>query len=710
MIHPEGHTPATSAPSHRTPRPIGSSYRTPLARLRSRRALPPRRPGARRTALVTILATILATGAVAVMPGRAVAAPLIPLGNAAAFAVLAGGAVVNTDNTTVTGDLGTSPSNVVSGFPPGQVIGTIHAGDATAAAAKTDAVAAYNNAAGRGVTDNVAPQLGGTTKPPGVYTPSSGTAFQIAGTLTLDAEADPNAIFVFRAATLTTATVSNINLVNGAQTDNVFFQLTGTATLGVNSTFRGNVLASNAASVSSGAAVSGRIFALTNNVVLQGTTSGPHTRISLPEELPTQTSLTVSPSGSSIEGQQITLSAEVAPQSGTVSPQGKVAFKDGSTLLGTDFVDENGDAQLQVSTLPGGNHRLTAVFLGGETFDGEELVYLAPSTSPGVNHTVTETLWPTSATPAVANHPDSDAITLGVRFASSTSGVVRGIRFYKGSQNTGTHIGSLWTTGGTQLATVTFSGETASGWQQANFSSPVPISADTVYIASYFAPSGHFSYTLNYFAAERNSPPLTAPASAPGARNGIYTLGAANAFPTSTFQATNYWVEPVFLRSDTVWTDAATPAVRNDPDTDPVTLGMKFRADTAGVVRGIRFYKGSQNTGTHIGSLWTSGGTQLATVTFSGESASGWQQAYFSSPVNITADTTYIASYFTPSGHFSYTLQGFFDAQRNYPLTALENGGVSGANGVFTYGATNTFPTNTYQATNYWVDVLFDIS
>ncbi|NUW42408.1 DUF4082 domain-containing protein [Nonomuraea rhodomycinica] len=644
------------------------------------------------------------------MPDRAVAAPLIPLGNAAGFAVLAGGAVVNTDNTTVTGDLGTSPGTVVSGFPPGQVIGTVHAGDATAASARTDAVAAYNNAAGRGVTDNAPAQLGGTTKEPGVYVPSSGTTFQITGTLTLDAKTDPNAIFIFRAATLTTATVSNINLVNGARTDNVFFQITGTATLGVDSTFRGNVLANNAATVSSGAAVTGRVFALTNNVTLQGTTSGPRTRVSLPEELASHTSLTVSPSGSAAEGQQVTLSAEVGPQSGTVIPQGKVAFKDGTTLLGTDFVDENGDAQLQTTTLPGGNHRLTAVFLGGETFDGEALVYFAPSTSSGVNLTVTESLWSNSATPAVANQPDNDPITLGVRFASSTSGLVRGIRFYKGSQNTGTHVGSLWTTGGTQLASVTFSGESASGWQEADFSTPVPINAGTVYIASYFTSSGHFSYTQNYFTTERDSPPLTAPASAPGARNGVYTLGAANAFPTSTFQATNYWVDPVFVRSDTVWTDAAKPAVLNDPDTDPVTLGMKFRADTAGVVRGIRFYKGAQNTGTHVGTLWTAGGTQLASVTFSGESASGWQQAYFSSPVSVSADTTYIASYFTSSGHFSYTLQDFFDAQRNYPLTALENGGVSGANGVYAYGASNTFPTNPYQATNYWVDVLFDIS
>ncbi|MET7465078.1 Ig-like domain-containing protein [Nonomuraea sp. NPDC005501] len=165
------------------------------------------------------------------------------------------------------------------------------------------------------------------------------------------------------------------------------------------------MLANNAATVGSGAAVTGRVFALTNNVTLQGTTSGPHTRASLPDALPSQTTLTVSPSGSSIEGQQVTLSATVSVEPPLVDPQGEVAFKDGTTLLGTDSIDENGGAQLQTSALSGGNHRLTAVFLDGQAFDSEALVTLAPSTSPGVNHVVTNTLWPSSATPAVPTIP-----------------------------------------------------------------------------------------------------------------------------------------------------------------------------------------------------------------------------------------------------------------------------------------------------------------
>ncbi|MEU8246006.1 DUF4082 domain-containing protein [Nonomuraea sp. NPDC048916] len=646
-------------------------------------------------------------GAVVVTPGRADAVPPITLGEAAPFGVLAGSAVTNTNNTAVTGQLGVSPGNSVVGFPPGTVSGAIHAGDAAAASAKADAVAAYDDAEGRGPATGVAPQLGGTTLTPGVYRPSSGTAFQINGVLTLDAQSDPDAIFVFQASTLTTATVSTITLTEGAQADNVFWQLSGSATVGTSATFQGNVLADNSVTVNSGAAVKGRLIALSNNVILQGTTTGPHTRINVPDDPPTETTLTTSPNPSQ-GGQTVTLTATVSPVSGEVVPQGDVAFKDGTTLLGEDLLDQNGVATLDVSTLGGGNHQIRAVYLGGDTFNGEEVIHFAPSTSPAIVQVVTNSLWPNSVTPAVVNHTATDPVVLGVKFRADTTGFVTGIRFYKGSQNTGTHVGSLWTTGGTQLATVTFSGETASGWQQANFSTPVSINAGTTYIASYHTVSGHFSYDLQYFNTQYANQPLRALANGVQGGNGVYTYSATNTFPTTTFRATNYWVSPMFVPSDTVWEDTATPAATAPSGASPLVVGVKFRASRDGVVRGIRFYKAAQNTGTHVGSLWTSGGAQLASVTFSGETASGWQQAYFSSPFPINAGTTYIASYHTTSGRFSYTLQDFAGPQVNFPLTALENGD-EGGNGVYTYSATNTFPTSSYQATNYWVDVLFDI-
>src|SRR4029450_483759 len=96
-----------------------------------------------------------------------------------------------------------------------------------------------------------------------------------------------------------------------------------------------------------------------------------------------------------------------------------------------------------------------------------------------------------SSTPANPSINDPNAVELGVKFTSDVSGFITGIRFYKGAGNTGTHVGSLWTSGGQQLPTATFSNESASGWQQVDFASPVPVAANTVYVASYHAPDGH---------------------------------------------------------------------------------------------------------------------------------------------------------------------------------------------------------------------------
>ena len=134
---------------------------------------------------------------------------------------------------------------------------------------------------------------------------------------------------------------------------------------------------------------------------------------------------------------------------------------------------------------------------------------------------------------------------------------------------------------------------------------------------------------------------------------------------------------------------------------------MKFRSDVSGYVTGIRFYKASTNTGTHVGNLWTSTGTRLATATFAGETASGWQQVNFSTPVAITANTVYVVSYHTNGGHYSDD-QNYFATKGadNAPLHALANG-VSGSNGVYAYGSTSIFPSQSWNSSNYWVDVVF---
>jgi hypothetical protein len=151
----------------------------------------------------------------------------------------------------------------------------------------------------------------------------------------------------------------------------------------------------------------------------------------------------------------------------------------------------------------------------------------------------------------------------------------------------------------------------------------------------------------------------------------------------------------------------ALPATTNSLDPHPVELGVKFSSSVPGLVTGVRFYKGATNTGVHTGSLWSTGGTLLAEATFTGETASGWQQVNFATPVAIAANTTYIVAYFAPRGDYSETLSGFAAAGlSNPPLSALANSIT--VNGVYAYSATPVFPASTYRATNYWVDMDFE--
>ena len=429
-------------------------------------------------------------------------------------------------------------------------------------------------------------------------------------------------------------------------------------------------------------------------------------------------------------------------------------------------------------------------------------------------------LWSPATVPGWIDNPDSQAVELGVKFRADDDGFISGLRFYKSANNTGTHIADLWTTTGTLLATATFSGETASGWQTVNFAQPVAIKAGTIYIASYHTNTGHYSDDIGYFGSGVNSGPLHALADGVSGPDGVFAYGPAGNFPTSTYHASNYWVDVLLtslvnsvapsngasgvtvdasvtarfnapmnsatLNANTltlqdtsgnsvatnisydantmtatlapqsplvkgrtyivtvkggangvsdqngdtqasnftcsfatvlppialapgpfsIWTNTTAPGVIDNPDSQAVELGVKFRAAGDGFITGIRFYKSAKNTGTHVGNLWAADGTLLATATFSGESASGWQTVSFSQPVAIKAGTTYIASYHTNVGNYSDDI-GFFSkgAVTSGPLTALANG-ADGPNGVFQYGAASGFPANTYNASNYWVDVV----
>ena len=444
-------------------------------------------------------------------------------------------------------------------------------------------------------------------------------------------------------------------------------------------------------------------------------------------------------------------------------------------------------------------------------------------------------LWNDATTPATVSANDTSAVEVGVKFTADLDGFVTGLRFYKGPQNTGTHVGHLWRmSDGALLTTVTFTGESASGWQQVTLPTAVAVTANTTYVASYHAPVGRYAFTSTYFTAEYAKAPLRGPASGASGGNGVYKYGASGSgVPTQAFNATNYWVDVVFatggspppdttpptvsgvvpaagatgvntavavkatfsesmtagtitgstfdlrnaanvlvaggvsydgatrtatltptaplainttytatvhggsagvkdaagnaLAADFTWTfttatsppppqgcpcslwnDATLPATVSANDPNAVELGVKFRADLDGFVTGLRFYKGPQNTGSHVGHLWTSTGTLLASVTFTVESASGWQQVTLPTAVAVTANTTYVASYHAPVGRYAFTSTYFTAEYAKAPLRGLASG-ASGGNGVYKYGASGSgVPTQAFNATNYWVDVVFD--
>ncbi|KDP92140.1 MULTISPECIES: ice-binding family protein [Clavibacter] len=207
-------------------------------------------------------------GAALLAPASAFAATAtVGLGTAATYSVLAGQGVTNTGPSTLAADLGTSPNAAISGFPPGVVGGATHAADAAAGQAQSDLTTAYDDAAGRPTTAAVPADLVGSTLTPGVYT--AGGPLANTGTVTLDAQGDPSAVFVIQApSTLTTGSSSRVSLVNGAQACNVFWQVSSSATLGTNSGFAGTILALTSISVGTGATVDGRALARNGAVTL----------------------------------------------------------------------------------------------------------------------------------------------------------------------------------------------------------------------------------------------------------------------------------------------------------------------------------------------------------------------------------------------------------------------------------------------------------
>jgi hypothetical protein len=519
-----------------------------------------------------------------------------------------------------------------------------------------------------------------------------------------------------------------------------------------------------------------------------------------------------------------------APTVTITSPANNAAMANGTQITVSGSATDNGGGQVagvEVS-LDGGTRWHPAAGTSSWTYTGvlhgsgataikvratDDSANVSSAVSVSANASCTCSLFG-STVPKLVDSGDASAVELGVRFSADTDGYVSGIRFYKAAANTGTHLGSLWTSSGQLLATGTFTGETSSGWQTLQFSSPVAITADTTYVASYYAPSGHYSVDLNYFYyTDYNASPLHAEATLPNASKSNGVFSKSHGFPSTTFSGANYYVDVQFTTSTsippsvvsttptagagsvstsatptatfskamnsstisftlkdpsnntvpsttsydataktakltpdaaladgtlytatisgsdingnalasaftwnfrtayagqvggacpcTVFSDSTVPATVGYPDTGSVELGVKFTADTDGVITGIRFYKSLQNTGIHTGSLWSAAGQQLATATFTNETTTGWQTVTFTTPVPVTAGATYVASYHAPNGYYAVTSGAYATkGVDNFPLH------VPAHASLYTYST--GFPTNDSD-TDYGVDVVFTV-
>lgn len=310
---------------------------------------------------------------------------------------------------------------------------------------------------------------------------------------------------------------------------------------------------------------------------------------------------------------------------------------------------------------------------------------------------------------------DTASIELGVKFRSSVEGEIRAIRFYRGTGPSTNVTVSLWSATGTRMGTATGGSGTVPGYITVNFATPIKVLANTTYVASYLARNGRYAADERGLKNAISNGNLTLLAGSSSGGNGVYRYGTGGVFPKKSFRNTNYYVDVVFAPSTAkppppLLQNALgnqVPATDVASDTAAVELGVKFQTAKAGKVHSVRLYRGAQPSTGLVVNLWDSSGARLATATGGTGTVPGYITVNFVEPVSISANTTYIASYHAGSGAYAYTSGGLADAITSGDITLLA-GSLNGGNGVYRYGTGGVVPTQSYNNTNYFVDIFFE--
>jgi hypothetical protein len=312
-----------------------------------------------------------------------------------------------------------------------------------------------------------------------------------------------------------------------------------------------------------------------------------------------------------------------------------------------------------------------------------------------------QTLFPSSVSPKVVVANDALPVELGVRFYPKENGKITAIRFYRGTQGTGSFRVRLYDTNGAILGQAnTFEGLPAAlpGWASIAFSTPIVVEAGKIYVAAYYAEAGAYAYDNLYFLESgRYTPFLAAPPEGDlpdGGATTVYKYSPGGGFPTDTYLATNYWVDVSFTPD--------TPAITAFSDLNRIEVGTKFVVGKAGTINGVRFYRQDQGDGVFYAYLYDDTGRVLATaLAGNGLPATlpGWATLTFAQNIPVEAGRTYTVSYFHAGGRYAFNLEYYAAPKVVGPLTYPVGAGV------YRYGFLGEgMPTQSYQNSRYWVE------